>query len=165
MAKTRSCVVVILVVAALTGALWTLLPPHLHAANQARVDDALSAATAAVPGHVRAGWVEALEATFQLADSAELDAFLAPPETPAEGETEEQAKERAAQRRDKLAQAAIHLPPGVVGKGGVVHDLQQNIEYIRVGLLYLVQEQHGMRSLADCIRQKPPLVVTHVAGG
>ena len=44
----------------------------------------------------------------------------------------------------------------------VVHDLQKNIEDIRMGFLDLVQQQHGMRILIDGIGQHPSLIETDI---
>jgi hypothetical protein len=38
----------------------------------------------------------------------------------------------------------------------VVHDLQQDVEQVRMGLLDLVEQQHAVRMLVDAIGQQPP---------
>ena len=45
----------------------------------------------------------------------------------------------------------------------MVHDLQQHVEDVRVGLLDFVQQQHGVRLLGDGLGQQTALVKTHVA--
>ena len=45
----------------------------------------------------------------------------------------------------------------------MVHDLQQQVEDIRVRLLDLVEQEHAVRSLVDRLGQQAPLVETNVA--
>ncbi len=52
-----------------------------------------------------------------------------------------------------------------VRQGAVIHDLQQHIENIRVGLLDFVQQQHGVRMARDRLGQQTALVMAHVSGG
>ena len=58
----------------------------------------------------------------------------------------------------------VGLPPLVVGQRRVVHDLQQHVEDVRMRLLDLVEQQHGVRVLAHLLDQLPALVVADVAG-
>ena len=45
----------------------------------------------------------------------------------------------------------------------MVHDLQQQVEHVRVGLLDLVEQQHAVRLLGDRFGEQPALVEAHVA--
>ncbi len=45
----------------------------------------------------------------------------------------------------------------------MVHDLQEHVEDIRVRLLDLVEEEHGVRMLEDGIAEQAGLVVAHIA--
>jgi len=49
-----------------------------------------------------------------------------------------------------------------VGERAVVHHLQQDVENVRVRLLDLVEEQHRIRLLGDCLGQQPALIETDV---
>ncbi|MOA00351.1 hypothetical protein D3C78_1197090 [compost metagenome] len=60
--------------------------------------------------------------------------------------------------------AEVRLAAVVVGQGTVVHDLQQQVEDFRVGLLDLVQQQHAVRLLGDGLGQQTTLVEADVAG-
>eukprot|EP00043_Microstomoeca_roanoka_P023687 m.259125 g.259125 ORF g.259125 m.259125 type:complete len:631 (-) comp34017_c0_seq1:207-2099(-) len=51
----------------------------------------------------------------------------------------------------------------MVGQLPVVHDLQQDVVDIRVGLFDLVKQQHAMRMLVDAIGQKPALIEADIA--
>ena len=46
----------------------------------------------------------------------------------------------------------------------VIHDLQQNVVNIGVGLFDLVQQQHAVRVLVDAVGQHAALVKAHIAG-
>ncbi len=46
----------------------------------------------------------------------------------------------------------------------MVHDLQQDVEQVRVGLFDFVQQQHAMRMLIDAIREQAALIVADIAG-
>ncbi|MNE25724.1 hypothetical protein D3C80_1190610 [compost metagenome] len=60
--------------------------------------------------------------------------------------------------------AKIGLAPVVVRQGAVVHDLQQQVEDIRVRLLDLVQQHHRMGMLEHRIGQQAALLEAHIAG-
>ena len=60
--------------------------------------------------------------------------------------------------------AEIDLLAVVVGQLAVVHDLQQDVEQIRMRLLDLVEQQHAMRMLVDAIGQQAALVEADIAG-
>ena len=51
----------------------------------------------------------------------------------------------------------------MVGQAAVVHDLQENIEQVRMGLLDLVEQENAIRVLIDRIRQEPSLVEADIA--
>src|SRR5690606_11699924 len=59
--------------------------------------------------------------------------------------------------------AEIRLASVVVGKRSVVHDLQQQVEYLGVSLYYLVQQQHAVRPFGNRLGQQTTLVETDVA--
>ena len=59
--------------------------------------------------------------------------------------------------------AEIDLLAVVVGQLAVVHDLQQQVEDIRMRLLDLVEQQHGVRVLVHVVRQQPALVEADIA--
>ena len=61
--------------------------------------------------------------------------------------------------------AEVGLAADVVGEGGVVHHLQQQVEDVGVGLLDLVEEEHGVGGLADRLGEEPTLVEAHIARG
>jgi hypothetical protein len=61
--------------------------------------------------------------------------------------------------------AEVGLAPVVIGQGAMVHDLQQDIEHIRMGLLDLIQEQHRMRLFGDRFGEQSTLVKTHISRG
>jgi hypothetical protein len=46
----------------------------------------------------------------------------------------------------------------------MIHDLQQDVEQVRMGLLDLVEQQDAIGMLIDTIGQKPALVETDIAG-
>ena len=52
-----------------------------------------------------------------------------------------------------------------VGQPAVVHDLQQDPEHVGVGLLDLVEQDHGVGAAADGLGELAALVVAHVARG
>src|SRR5690606_24479072 len=54
--------------------------------------------------------------------------------------------------------AEIGLAPVVVGKGAVVHDLQQDVEHIRMRLLDFIEQQHAVRLLGDGFGKQAALV-------
>ena len=53
----------------------------------------------------------------------------------------------------------------VVGEGGVIHGLQQDIVDIRVGFLDFVQQKDGMGRFTDFLREQSAFLVTHISGG
>ena len=66
------------------------------------------------------------------------------------------------QHQDDIAE--IGLATVVVRERAMVHDLQQQVEYVRVRLLDLVHEQHRMRMLDDGLGQQAALVEADVTG-
>ena len=60
--------------------------------------------------------------------------------------------------------AEIGLAALVVGEGRVVHDLQEDVVDVGMGLLDLVEEDHGVGRLADGVGEEAALLVAHVAG-
>ncbi len=67
-------------------------------------------------------------------------------------------------RHDDDDVAKIGLAPIVVGQRTVVHDLQQQIEHLRMRLLDFVQQQHTVRILGDRLGHQPALVEADVPG-
>ena len=61
--------------------------------------------------------------------------------------------------------AEIRLATVIVGQRGIVHDLQQDVEYLRVSLFDFVQKQHTVRRLGHGLGEQTALVITHVARG
>src|SRR3712207_8598778 len=57
----------------------------------------------------------------------------------------------------------VHSSALGVGEAPVVEDLQEYVEDIRVRLLYLVQEQHGVGPSPDALGELPGLLVADVA--
>ena len=53
----------------------------------------------------------------------------------------------------------------VVGQLAVVHDLQQDVEQVRVRLLDLVEQEDAVRVLIDGVGQQAALVEADIAGG
>ena len=60
--------------------------------------------------------------------------------------------------------AEINLLTVVIRQFAVIHDLQQNIEEIRMGFFNFIQEQDTVAMLIDTIGEKPALIKTHIAG-
>ena len=60
--------------------------------------------------------------------------------------------------------AEIGFTAIVVGQGAMIHHLQQQVEYIRMRLLDLIQQQNGA-DVDDILRQQATLVKTNVSGG
>ena len=58
----------------------------------------------------------------------------------------------------------VRFTPLVIREGGVIHDLQQDVEDVLVGLFDLSEEQHGVGMLADLFDQDSSLIVSDVAG-
>ena len=68
-------------------------------------------------------------------------------------------------RHDEDDVAEVGLAALVVGEGRVVHDLQEDIVDVGMGLLDLVEEDDGVGRLADGVGEEAALLVAHVAGG
>lgn len=52
-----------------------------------------------------------------------------------------------------------------IGKAAVIKDLQQQIEDVGMGLLHLVEQQHGVGTPSHCLRQEPSLLTIGIADG
>ena len=59
--------------------------------------------------------------------------------------------------------AEVGLAAVVVGERAVVHDLQQQVEHVRMRLLDLVEQQHAVRMLGDRLGEQAALVEADVA--
>ncbi|MNE26726.1 hypothetical protein D3C80_1201040 [compost metagenome] len=59
--------------------------------------------------------------------------------------------------------AEVRLAAVVVGQGPVVHNLQQQVEHVRMRLLDFVQQHHRVRMLEHRVGQQTALIVTDVA--
>src|SRR3546814_4208085 len=59
----------------------------------------------------------------------------------------------------------VGLAPVGVGEDAAIHDLQQDVEDVRVRLLDLVEQQHAVRRLDDLLGQQAALVEADVARG
>ena len=59
--------------------------------------------------------------------------------------------------------AEIDVLAVVVGQLPVIHDLQQDVEEVGMGLLDLVEQQHAVRMLVDRVGQQPALVEADIA--
>src|SRR5919112_5890991 len=57
----------------------------------------------------------------------------------------------------------VHRAALRIGEPSVVQDLKQDVEDVRVGLLYLVQEQHRIRPAPDALGELASLLVADVA--
>ncbi len=57
----------------------------------------------------------------------------------------------------------IRLLAGVVGHGGVIHNLQQHVINVRMSLLDFIEQQHRVGSLADRVGELGTLVKAHVS--
>ena len=57
----------------------------------------------------------------------------------------------------------VHRPPFVVGQSPVVQHLQQHIEHIGMGFLYLVEEHHAVGFASDGFGELSALVVAHIS--
>ena len=60
--------------------------------------------------------------------------------------------------------AEVSLLSLVVSQSGVVHHLQEDVVDVAVRLLYLVEEEHAVRGLADGIGQETAVLIAHVSG-
>ena len=60
--------------------------------------------------------------------------------------------------------AEVGLAAGVVGQGGVVHHLQQDVHQVGVRLLDLVEQHHRVGVLADRVHEQAALLEADVAG-
>ena len=52
----------------------------------------------------------------------------------------------------------------MIGELAVIHDLQQDVEEIRMRLLDFVEQQHAMGVLVDAIREQAALVEADITG-
>ncbi len=59
--------------------------------------------------------------------------------------------------------AEIGLAAVVIGQSAVVHDLQQNVENVRMRLFDLVKEQYRVRLLGDRFGQQAALIESYIA--
>ena len=59
--------------------------------------------------------------------------------------------------------AEIGLAAVVVGQRAVIHDLQQQVEHIRMRLLDFIEQQHAVRMLVDRLGQQAALIETDIA--
>ncbi len=57
----------------------------------------------------------------------------------------------------------VHGPALAIGQATIVKYLQQHVEDLRIGLLDLVEQHHGIRATAYGLGQLAALLVTHVA--
>ncbi len=57
----------------------------------------------------------------------------------------------------------IHLTSLRVREMSFVQNLQQQIEHIRIGLLDFIEQHHGIRILADPVRQLTALLIAYIA--
>ena len=60
--------------------------------------------------------------------------------------------------------AEVGLAAVVVGERPVIHDLQKNVEEVRMRLLDLVEQQHRVRRLVNRIGEQTTLVEADIAG-
>ncbi len=61
-------------------------------------------------------------------------------------------------RHDDDDIAEVGLAPVVVGQRTVIHDLQQDVEDVRMRLFDFVEQQHAVRFLGNCFGQQAALV-------
>ena len=59
--------------------------------------------------------------------------------------------------------AEIHRAALGIGEAAVIEHLQQEIEHLRVGLLHLIEQQHGVGPAPHRLGELSPLLVAHVA--
>ena len=67
-------------------------------------------------------------------------------------------------RHDDNGVLEVHSATLTIGDPSVVKDLEEDIEDIAVGLLHLVEEDHGVGLPADGLAELTPLLITHVSG-
>ena len=60
--------------------------------------------------------------------------------------------------------SAVRFASLVVGKHGIVHHLQQYVEYVRMSFFYFVKQQNTVWSLAYGICQKSAFFIAHISG-
>jgi hypothetical protein len=60
--------------------------------------------------------------------------------------------------------AEIDLLAVVIGQFSVIHDLQQDVEQVRMGLFDFIEQQHTVRRLVDAVGQQAALVEADIAG-
>ena len=58
--------------------------------------------------------------------------------------------------------AEVGMAALVVGEARIVHHLQQDVVDVLVSLLYLVEQQHAVRSLAYGISEQAAILITHI---
>ena len=68
-------------------------------------------------------------------------------------------------RHDDYRVLEGHLATLAIGQAAVVEHLQQHVKDIRMGLLHLVEQDHGVRTTAHGLGELAALVVTHVSRG
>ena len=52
----------------------------------------------------------------------------------------------------------------MIGQLAVIHDLQEDVEQVRMGLFDFVEQKHAMGMLIDRVGQQAALVETDIAG-
>ena len=57
----------------------------------------------------------------------------------------------------------VRLAAVVVGERAVIHDLQQQVEHVRMRLLDFIEQQHAVRMLGDRLGQQAALIEADVA--
>ena len=57
----------------------------------------------------------------------------------------------------------VHGPALAIGQAAIVEHLQQHVEDLRIGLLNLIEQHHGIRAAAYGLGQLAALLVAHVA--
>lgn len=66
-------------------------------------------------------------------------------------------------RHDEDHIAEVRFPAVVIRQRGTVHDLQENIEEVHVGLFEFVEQQHGMRCFAYGAGEQSALIESDIA--
>ncbi len=88
-------------------------------------------------------------------------------DAPASAETDAgvaQLTRAGVRRHDQHDLAEVSLAAVVVRQRGVVHDLQQDVEDVRMRLLDLIEQQHGIGMLTDRIDEQAALFEADVPG-
>ena len=65
--------------------------------------------------------------------------------------------------KDKDCILKVHGPALGIRNTSVIQDLEQNVEYIRVGLLHLIKQHHAVWLAPHCLCQLSALVVSHIS--